>query len=105
MRVVDEDRRAAHVANALEAPRRAFQRLQRLEYRVCLAARGDAKAGGDQRIGDLKIAGKRKVHAKASASELKSEGRAHSLTRSGIQADRLALQADRDGIEPARPRR
>ncbi len=105
MRVIDKDRRAADVADALEAPRRAFQRLQRLEHRIRLAARRDAKAGGDQRVGDLKVSGQRKVHAKASAAELKIERRRQSLARGGVEADRLALHADRDGVEPARPRR
>ena len=73
MRVVDEDRRAVDIANAFEASRRAFQCLQRREHRIRVAASGDAQPGSDQRVGDLKVASQRKVHAKASAPELKIE--------------------------------
>ena len=43
VRIIDEDARAANVADALEAPRRALQRLQRREHRVRFATRGDAE--------------------------------------------------------------
>ena len=73
MRVVDKDRRAVEIADAFEASGRAFQCFQRFEDSLRLAARGDAKAGGDQRVGNLKVAGQRKAYAKALTAELKIE--------------------------------
>ena len=105
MRVVDEDRRAADVADAFEAPRRSLQRLQRLEHRVGFAADGDAKSGGDQRVGDLKISRQRKVHPPAAAPELKIEYRRQSVARGGAEPNRLALHTDSDGLEPPGLRR
>ena len=77
--------------------------LQRRKHRVRFAPRDDAERGGDQRVGDLEVAGQRKVHAKASAAKLKIERRGQSLARGRDEADRLALRADGDDFKPAPP--
>ena len=103
VRIIDEDARAPDVADALKPTRRAFELLQRVEHRVRVAARGDAKPGRDQRIGDLKIAGQRKLHTKAATAKLKVESRRQSVARGGVQSDCLAFGADGDDVKPAPP--
>ena len=105
VRVVDEDGRAANVADAFEAPRRSFQSVQRLEHRIRLAVRGDAKSRGDQRIGNLKVAGQRKLHPPAAAAIVQIENRRRSVARGREEPDRLSLRADGDGLKSARPHR
>ena len=59
--VIDEHRRAGLVADALEPARRAFEPLQRGEDGVGVASRREAEPGGDERVGDLEIAGQRQA--------------------------------------------
>ena len=78
VRVVDEHRRAADLADPLQPSRRAVQALQRLEHRVGIAAGRDAQPGGDQRVRDLEVARQRQLQAPSGAR--RTRGRASTRT-------------------------
>ena len=71
--VIDEHRRAADLADTLQASRRAAQLLHRMKHRVGFAASRDAEPGRDQRVRDLEVAGQRKLQTPAAAAELEVE--------------------------------
>ena len=108
MRIVDEDRRAVALANALQAALRAFELFERSEHRTGLAAGTDRKSGRDQRVFDLEFADQRQPDRYVAAAmfelELLGEAVDPGIDQANALPSAVTLAADRDDAQAARPR-
>ena len=104
VRVVDEDRRAVADGRRVRAGpwRRRGARAPRTPRRI--AAGGDGKPGGDQRVLDLKLADQRQTHVDMSCRHARTRSACAKPSTARIdEADAVALAADGEHAQAALP--
>ena len=107
--VIDEDRRAVALGDPLEPALCPLEQFERGEYRLRLAAGADREPGRHQRILDLEFADQRQPHRIFAAAMFERQLLRKAVDVGANQANALAgavaLAADRDDPQFARPRR
>ena len=106
VRVIDKDRRAVALGDPFQPALRAFEKFERGENRLGLAAGTDRESGGDQRVLDLEFPNQRQPHRMLAPAMFKREflrkavdvslNQTNALTRTvGLAADRNDPQLSR----------